>query len=147
MSEWFEHLTFNVVLRIMAGKRTFSNIVHGSMEARSTVEAIKKLISQLGVFVPSDAIPFLEFLDLQGHLKSMNLVAKEMDMVVDGWIEEHKEKLKSNEPRSRQDFIDIMLTKLEPSMFGHSRDTIIKATVVVCLFIFIHLFLFMDKLV
>ena len=41
MSEWFEHLTFNVILRMIAGKRYFNNLVHGGTEeARSAIEAI-----------------------------------------------------------------------------------------------------------
>ncbi|KAJ9687539.1 hypothetical protein PVL29_016144 [Vitis rotundifolia] len=129
ISEWFEHLNFNVVLRMIAGKRYFNNVVHGGEEAGSATAAIKKLVPPAGAFVASDLIPFLEWVDLQGHLSSMKQVAKEMDSVLESWVEEHTGRF-NTEASSRQDFIDIMLTKLKDAcLFGYSRDTIIKATV------------------
>ena len=85
MSEWFEHLTFNVVLTMIAGKRYFNDVVHGGEEARSAIAAIKKFMSLSGAFVASDVIPFLEWVDLQGHLSSMKLVAKELDSLIESW--------------------------------------------------------------
>ena len=134
LSKWFEHLAFNIVLRMIVGERCFSNVVDGSEEAGSTIAIIKKLVVLAGAFVASDAIPFLEFLDLQGRLSSMKFAAKEMDSVLKNWVEEHKGSLKK-EASSRQDFIYIMLRKLQDaSLFGYSRDTVIKATVLVCFF-------------
>ncbi|KAJ9697333.1 hypothetical protein PVL29_009230 [Vitis rotundifolia] len=129
MSEWLEQLTFNVVLRMVAGKRYFGNGVHGNEEARHAIAVIKKFMFLTGVFVASDAIPFVEWMDLQGHLGSMKRVAEQLDPFVEGWVEEHVTKLKSD-PSSRQDFIDLMLSVLKDnSMFGHTRETVIKATV------------------
>ena len=108
--------------------------MHGGEEAGSAIAAIKKLVPLAGAFVASDLIPFLEWVDLQGHLSSMKQVAKEMDSVLESWVEEHTGRL-NTEASSRQDFIDIMLTKLkDASLFGYSRETIIKATVMVCFF-------------
>ena len=133
MSEWFEHLTFNVLLRMIAGKRYFNNVVNGGEEVGSAVAVIKKMVALFGAFVPSDAIPFLEWMDLQGYLSSMKLVAKELDSILEGWVEEHIGRHNS-EASTKQDFIDTMLAKLkEASLFGYTRETIIKATVLVCL--------------
>ena len=72
----------------------------------------------------------------------MKLVAKEMDSLIESWVKEHTGRLNS-EASSSQDFIDIMLTKLkDDSLFGYSRETIIKATVLVRSFISIYLFLY-----
>lgn len=129
MSEWFEHLTFNFVLRMIAGKRYFDNAVHGNEEARGAIIAIKKFLSLSGAFVPSDVFPFLERLDLKGYLGSMKHVAEELDCLVGSWVEEHVMRLKS-EPGSRHDFIDVLLSAVQDtSMFGHSRETVIKATI------------------
>ena len=79
----------------------------------------------------SDVIPFLEWVDLQGHLSSMKLVAKELDSLIESWVEEHRGRL-NREASSRLDLIDVMLTMLKgASLFHYSRETIIKATVVV----------------
>ncbi|XP_034690478.1 cytochrome P450 CYP82D47-like [Vitis riparia] len=128
MSEWLEQLTFNVVLRMVAGKRYVGNGVHGNEEARHAIAVIKKFMSLTGAFVASDVIPFVEWMDLQGHLGSMKRVAEQLDPFVEGWVEEHVTKLKSD-PGSRQDFIDVMLSVLKDnSIFGHTRETVIKAT-------------------
>ncbi|KAL6328864.1 hypothetical protein AAG906_003881 [Vitis piasezkii] len=50
----------------------------------SALAAIKKFLSLVGAFVVSDVIPFLEWVDLQGHLSSMKLVAKELDSLTSG---------------------------------------------------------------
>lgn len=143
MCEWVEHLITNAVLRMIAGKRYFDNLVHGGEGKNSTIVSVMKEISVVaGVFVASDAIPFLEFLDLQGHLSTMKEFSKRLDSIVESWVDEHEEaKLKSGSSSSidqagkktRPDFIDVMLNKLDDvPMFGYSRKTMIKATVVVC---------------
>ena len=145
MSEWFEHLTFNVILRMIAGKRYFNNLVHGvTKEARSAIAAINKLIHLLGATVASDVIPFLEWVDLKGHLSSMKHVSKELDSLLQSWVDEHIGRLNSEASR-RRDFIDVMLTKLkDASLFGYSRQTIIKATIlvhIVFFFFFLSIFI------
>ena len=139
MCEWFEHLNFNVILMTVAGKRYFNNVVYGGDEARSTMASLKKLVPLVGTPVVSYAIPFLECLNLQGHLSSMKDVAKELDSIVGIWIEEHKGKLNSG-----RDIIDVLLAKLgDASLFGYSRETVIKATVLVCLLLcFYFLFIY-----
>ena len=68
---------------MIVGKRYFNNLVHGGTEeARSAIEAIKKFIRVFGVTVASDVIPFLELVDLKGHLSSMKLVSKELDSIL-----------------------------------------------------------------
>lgn len=141
MSEWFEHLILNVTLRMIAGKGYFDNLVHG--DGGSTEEAaarpalavlIKKFMCLSGATVISDMIPFLEWLDLRGHLSSMKLAAKEMDTIIESWVEEHEVSRDINEASKSQDFVDVLLSKLkDASFFGYSRQTIIKATIVVCL--------------
>ena len=142
MCEWFGHLNFNVILMLVAGKRYFNNVVYGGEEARSTMASLKKLAPLFGTPVVSDAIPFFECLDLQGHLSSMKDVAKELDSIVGSWIEEHKGRLNSG-----RDSIDVLLAKLgDASLFGYSRETVIKATVLVCLLLsFFSFFFFIVK--
>lgn len=120
----------------ITGKRYFGKGLQGDEGARNAKAVIKKFMSLAGAFVASDAIPFIEWMDLGGHLRSMKCVAEQLDSFVEGWVEEHVEKLKSD-PNSRQDFVDVMLSLLkDTSMFGHTRETVIKATVMVCFIIF-----------
>ena len=43
----------------------------------------------------SDVIPFIELVDLKGHLSSMKLVSKELDSILQSWVEEHIGRLNS----------------------------------------------------
>ena len=65
----------------------------------------------------------------------MKRVAKEFDSLVGSWVDEHTtRRVNGDEPSDKLDFIDVMLSKIdqENHMFGHTRETIIKATTTVC---------------
>ena len=82
-----------------------------------------------GVPIISDLIPFLGCFDLLGQVKSMKRIARELDSVAGSWVEEHSmRRLKGSEPIDKLDFIDVMLSEIEDDAFGHTRETIIKAT-------------------
>ncbi|CAK9171740.1 unnamed protein product [Ilex paraguariensis] len=43
----------------------------------------------------------------------MKKTAKELDIVLQGWLEEHKQKKVSDEEEGEQDFMDIMMSILD----------------------------------
>ncbi|XP_037495859.1 xanthotoxin 5-hydroxylase CYP82C4-like [Jatropha curcas] len=71
-----------------------------------------------------------------GPAKTMKRLSKELDSLLQTWIDEHKLK-RINQIRDdddcksieKEDFIDVMLSVLEDDFFGHSREDIIKGTV------------------
>ncbi|KAH7517592.1 hypothetical protein FEM48_Zijuj09G0081300 [Ziziphus jujuba var. spinosa] len=136
LSEMLEHLTFNLNLRLIVGKR-FSQ--HMFEEKDSEVSRFKNAIKQAlylsGVFVWSDAIPWLEWLDIHGHVRSMKKTSKEIDAVLSKWLEEHKERKRaccgSIDVGVERDLMDVMLSTLSDEDLksaGFSLDTVIKAT-------------------
>ncbi|XP_039171593.1 cytochrome P450 82A3-like [Eucalyptus grandis] len=48
----------------------------------------------------ADAVPFLEWLDVGGHRKAMKRTAKEVDSMIQEWLEEHRQKKKEEESSS-----------------------------------------------
>ncbi|KAM4129609.1 hypothetical protein ACJW30_01G036400 [Castanea mollissima] len=134
LKHWLEELTLNVVVRMVAGKRYFgSSAASDSGEARRCQKAINQFFHLIGIFVVSDALPFLGWLDLQGHEKAMKKTAKELDSILGGWLEEHRQKRVSGEVKANgeQDFIDVMLSLQEEgqlSNFQYDADTSIKST-------------------
>ncbi|KAF8406374.1 hypothetical protein HHK36_008461 [Tetracentron sinense] len=135
MKQWFGDLTLNVAVRMIVGKRYFGNNVAASeeKEARRFQEAIKDFIHLTGLFVVSDALPYLGWLDLGGYERAMRRAAKELDSLLQDWLEEHKQKKKklSGKPHGDQDFMDVMLSisELEDANFSnYNVDTIIKST-------------------
>lgn len=134
LNRWLEELTLNMVVRMVAGKRYFGASAAG--EARRCQKAISQFFHLIGMFVVSDALPFLWWLDLQGHEKAMKKTAKELDAILEGWLEEHRKKRASIEAKEEedQDFIDVMLTLQEQgnlSNFQYDPDTSIKSTCLV----------------
>lgn len=140
MSEWFRDLVFNVVTKMIAGKRYFGVIDDGEDEivARRFQKAINKFSSLSRLFNISDVLPYLEWLDLQGNIKAMKSTGKELDFLIGSWVEEHCQKRVSGKAKSEAelDFIDVMLSIFpedEPVVLGIDRSTFIKAISLVCL--------------
>uniref|UniRef100_A0A5B7C514 Cytochrome P450 CYP82D47-like n=1 Tax=Davidia involucrata TaxID=16924 RepID=A0A5B7C514_DAVIN len=130
MKRWFGDLTLNVVVRMVAGKRFFGAAAKDEREARRCQKVMREFFHLLGLFVVSDTIPLLGWLDLGGHEKAMKETAKEMDSIVTGWLEEHRRKRESGEEvNGEQDFMDVMFSVLDGAdLAGFDVDTINKAT-------------------
>ncbi|XP_019190329.1 PREDICTED: cytochrome P450 CYP82D47-like [Ipomoea nil] len=136
MKKWFADLTFNVVLQMVAGKRYFGTAaVNDEKEGRRCQRVLRDFVKSLGVFVPADALPFLGWFDIGGYEKSMKQVAKEMDSLMDEWIQEHRVKREATAGEGciaigdEKDFIDAMLSRMEEiDLNGCDIDTVIKST-------------------
>ncbi|KAH6810239.1 cytochrome P450 [Perilla frutescens var. frutescens] len=134
MKQWFGDLMLNTSVRMVGGKREDGD----DRERRGgddIHELIRKFMYFFGVFVLSDAIPSLGWLDLQGHERNMKRLAKELDDLVGEWLEEHKQRRKTKNKSSvdddehEEDFMDAMLTIMEGADFPQfEADTITKAT-------------------
>ncbi|KAK3182774.1 hypothetical protein Dsin_030060 [Dipteronia sinensis] len=135
ISELIEHLTFNANLKLIAGKRFSEEEYHEkNSEGCRIKEAIKKAMYLTGVFVAGDAIPWVEWMDIQGHVSCMKKTAKEIDFVIGKWLEEHMQR--QGEIEGEGDFMDVMLSKLSEDAvtYGHTRESIIKATALILIF-------------
>nr|GEY59443.1 cytochrome P450 CYP82D47-like [Tanacetum cinerariifolium] len=134
MKKWFGDLTVNIVERILFGD-CFSSIEQNDQFKKD----IRRFNELLGAFIPSDVIPGLRWLDLGGYEKMMKKTAKDIDVVIDGWLEEHK-KIDSTQHIDGckdQVFMATLLClvkeKIKEDLYGFSIDAIVKAT---CLAIF-----------
>ncbi|XP_042490306.1 cytochrome P450 CYP82D47-like [Macadamia integrifolia] len=131
MKNWFEDLMLNIMVRIVAGKRYSGTDTEEKLKCE---EAIREFFHLMGLSVISDAIPFLEGLDLQGYEKKMKRMAKNMDSILQRWLEEHQQKRSSSASSDKakggeQDFMDVMISTIEDTKLGdYDADTVIKAT-------------------
>ncbi|KAK4440991.1 Xanthotoxin 5-hydroxylase CYP82C4 [Sesamum alatum] len=128
IGEWFVQVTSNMLMMMLAGKR-YTNSTE-TVEVRSVREHIKELINLFGQFTVADAFPFppLSWIDFHGHLKSMKRIKKGLSTIFERWIDEH---VRRDCQSDEQDFIDVMLLTVDDERFmrfGHTRETIIKAT-------------------
>ncbi|KAJ4824769.1 hypothetical protein Tsubulata_045134 [Turnera subulata] len=132
MKESIGDLTMNIIVRMIAGKRYFGDNIEGSNEeTRRCQKAFSDFLYLTGLFLVSDAVPLLGWLDsVKGTVGKMKRTAREIDSVLGSWVNEHRQKrLKGSIKEEEQDFIHVMLSILDggqiPSM-GHT-DTTIKA--------------------
>ncbi|KAF8022914.1 hypothetical protein BT93_F0431 [Corymbia citriodora subsp. variegata] len=135
MKKWFRDLSLNVILRMVAGKRySISGATDGDEgKAGRCQKAMKELFHLAGLFLMADAVPFLEWLDLGGHQKAMKRVAKEVDSIIQEWLEEHRQKKEEEDSSAgvnvEQNFMDVLFSvRVESKPEDADADTINKAT-------------------
>nr|WNT44078.1 CYP82N8v1 [Corydalis yanhusuo] len=133
MKKWFEEVSNNVVIRVIVGKQNFgSKIVRGEEEAVKYKKIMDEVLRLAAVPMLSDMAPLLGWLDLfQGHKSAMKRNAKEVDNMLESWLEEHKRKrLSGVTGAEEEDFMDVMLSIMEENKFtGRDSNTVIKSTV------------------
>ncbi|KAF5955688.1 hypothetical protein HYC85_008544 [Camellia sinensis] len=132
MKQWFADLTLNVVVRMVAGKRYFRSDSDGGdneEEARRCTKAFRDFFKYLGLFLVSDALPFLRWLDLGGHEKAMKELRRKWTVLWgDGWWSTVGREI-PGESNGEQDFMGVMLSTLEDTdLAGYNVDVINKAT-------------------
>ncbi|XP_018844181.2 dimethylnonatriene synthase-like [Juglans regia] len=137
ISDRLEEMAFNIILKVLVGKRFSSGeYAEKNSEANLIRSGIKEALYLSGVFVLSDAIPYLEWMDFQGHVSSMKQTAKKIDSVLEVWLAEHlrqKRERESTDGDHQSDLMDAMLSSLpeDAVISGHTRDTIIRATTMI----------------
>ncbi|KAE8647507.1 hypothetical protein Csa_002795 [Cucumis sativus] len=119
--------TFNISMRMAAGKRYFGEEVRDVEEARQSRELIKQIVSMGGVSYPGDFIPMMNWIP-NGFKRKVWRVAKRMDAFLQGLIDEHR----SNKEEERNTVIGHLLSlqEMEPEYYG---DEIIKGIVLLLL--------------
>ncbi|KAF2305851.1 hypothetical protein GH714_008449 [Hevea brasiliensis] len=132
MKERFEDLAVNIIAKKVSGKR-YSGGSNGikDKESRQFCKALKDFFYLTGLFLASDTVPFLGWLDLvKGYVGDMKRTAKEMDEVLGRWVKEHREqRLKGGIKEEEQDFIHVMLSVMDDGKISANEiDNIIKGT-------------------
>ncbi|CAI0431267.1 unnamed protein product [Linum tenue] len=137
ISDWLQNFVLNIITRMVAGKKYFEDLadsvgLQADAGGRPVGELIREFMDVNGSLVLSDLIPILGWIDIKGMKKAMRRISKELDVIVDGWIDEHKVKRnKLGDNLVPEDFIDVMLSvvddNFDPSS-NHNKDTIIKST-------------------
>nr|GEW41481.1 cytochrome P450 CYP82D47-like [Tanacetum cinerariifolium] len=136
MKEWLENFSLTMVLRMLFGS-PFTSEIQNADEFKN---AIRRFLELLGAFVPSDVVPCLKWFDLGGYEKKMKKTAKEIDVMVDKWLQLHKKKMKSTrqvDGSTDQVFMATLFSRvkeeLKHDLYSFSIDAIVKST---CLAIF-----------
>ncbi|XP_031098243.1 cytochrome P450 82A4-like [Ipomoea triloba] len=127
MKEWFGKLIINFTMQMLYGKRY-------EEEGSQTVMTLRRFFDLLATSAVGDYLPWLRWLDIGGHEKAMKETAKEMDTILEGWLQDHKTK-RNTKSKEEEDFMDGLLSSFEddnkdiPKDFD--ADTTVKATCMV----------------
>ncbi|KAJ4827439.1 hypothetical protein Tsubulata_011092 [Turnera subulata] len=132
MKESIGDLAMNVIVRMIAGKRYFGDGKEdNSEESRRCQKAFSDFSYLIGLFLVSDAVPFLGWLDsMMGTVGKMKRTAREIDSVLVNWVKEHRQKRLSGKiDEEEQDLIHVMLSKMDSDQISslHDIDTVVKA--------------------
>ncbi|KAL9418015.1 hypothetical protein AB3S75_040922 [Citrus x aurantiifolia] len=132
MKERFKDLAMNIIVRMIAGKRYYGSDTNADdQESKRFQKALGDFLYLLGLFLASDNIPFLGWLDIvKGYTGQMKRTAKELDDVFGRLVHEHRHKrLNRSINKDEQDFIDVMLSVMDDGKTSpEDADTVIKAT-------------------
>lgn len=108
-------------------------------------EIAKRVTIQFNTFTFGDFFPYLKWMDvIMGSIASFNSTFRELDILLDQIIEEHKKSISSeNEPKNK-DFLDILLQLQKDGMLEMKLTNVnLKAILFVRIYIqslsFIHL--------
>ncbi|KAM0060731.1 putative cytochrome P450, reverse transcriptase, RNA-dependent DNA polymerase [Helianthus debilis subsp. tardiflorus] len=129
MKQWFGNLVFNILVRIISGKRFQLN----DEEGVRFQNVARRFLELLGTFVVSDFVPFMNLFDVGGYVKEMKMTGKEMDNIIEGWLKNRKrEKESGQQQEGDQFFMDVLISILQDASKedfpGYDHDTVIKAT-------------------
>ncbi|KAL2552023.1 Cytochrome [Forsythia ovata] len=82
-------LAFNVIMRMVAGKRYFGEETE-SEQGKIFRELISKVFKHAHASNPEDFLPFLDWIDYRGLKKNMVDLGKKLDDFYEGLLEEHR---------------------------------------------------------
>ncbi|XP_021603753.2 cytochrome P450 81Q32 [Manihot esculenta] len=123
-------LTFNIIMRMVAGKRYYGEEVAGKdkAEAEQFREMIAEVFAYAGASYLGDFLPFLKWIDYQGFVKRMMRLAKRTDRFLQNLIDEHRRDDKTR-PERRKDTMIGHLISMQESQPEYYTDEVIKGLV------------------
>jgi isoflavone 2'-hydroxylase len=122
----FLDLTFNIIMRMVAGKRYcgYGEDVKDEEEARQFREIMREITTNGGASNPQEFVPMLRWIDHGGLEKKLMRLAKRTDAFLQGLIDEKK----GNEEGNTMIHHLLSLQKSQPKYY---TDQIIKGLILV----------------
>ncbi|KAK2985664.1 hypothetical protein RJ640_006927 [Escallonia rubra] len=124
MKSRISELSFNIIMRIVAGKRYFGAEVEDNEEARVFRGVIREIFALSGASNPGDFLPPLQWIDFQGLEKSCIRLQEKCDKLFQGLIDERR----NNKEGKTKTMIDAMLALQDTEPENYS-DNIIKGNI------------------
>lgn len=136
MKSRLSELSFNIIMRMVTGKRYFGAEVKNNEQATHFRDIIRELFKLSGASNPGDFLPILQWIDFQQIEKKMLKLQKNMDEVLQSLIDDCRNKSRESqtelEMAGRNTIIDSMLSMQEEEP-EYYTDEIIKGIVLILL--------------
>ncbi|EXB59543.1 Isoflavone 2'-hydroxylase [Morus notabilis] len=123
----FSGLTFNIILRMLTGKRYYGDEVSDEEEARLFRDIVKKASAYGGAANPGDFLPILNWFGSNSYEKRVRRLAKKTDAFLQGLIDQNRRM------KERPNSILSHLLSLQESQPEYYTDQIIKGFILVLL--------------
>ncbi|KAM7251454.1 hypothetical protein ACFE04_023337 [Oxalis oulophora] len=124
----FSELTFNVIVRMLTGKRFYGEDISGVKEAEQFRKIIEEALELSGAAFPGDYVPILKWVDFTGNLKRIKRVGKEMDLILQSLIDAQRQNMSNME--SANTMVNHLLS-LQESKPEYYTDELIKGLAMV----------------
>ncbi|KAH9610385.1 hypothetical protein KSS87_023622 [Heliosperma pusillum] len=126
----FKNLMFNIVMRMLTGKRYFGDTAEYSPEAAEFTEIMTEVLEFAGAAHPGDYVAVLSWIDYGGYVRRIKRLAKKSDDFFQGLIDEHRRgSLKSEGEETMVDRL-LSLQESEPEYY---TDETIKGLILILL--------------
>ncbi|KAH9610388.1 hypothetical protein KSS87_023625, partial [Heliosperma pusillum] len=86
----FKYLMFNIIVRMLAGKRYFGGTAEYSQDAAQFTEIITEVMEFAKSTCPSDYVAVLSWIDYGGYERRIKRLAKKTDGFLQGLIDEYR---------------------------------------------------------
>ncbi|KAK9012917.1 hypothetical protein V6N11_040947 [Hibiscus sabdariffa] len=131
LKSMFSELTFNIIMRIMAGKQYFGeDVAQNSEEGRRFREMIKELFELSVTSYPGDFFPILQWVDYNGYMRRIKDLGKKTDELIQEIIAEHR---RNKGDLSIKNTMITHLLALQESHPQYYTDLLIKGLIQVIL--------------
>jgi cytochrome P450 len=114
LKDYLSTMSFNVITRMVLGKKYLHKDATNERDAWMTLEECKGMIDEWfvlnGVLNIGDSIPWLGWMDLQGYIKRMKKLNKVFDGFLEHVVEEHDgRRRRQGESFVAKDMVDVLL--------------------------------------
>nr|POE97478.1 cytochrome p450 81e8 [Quercus suber] len=92
LKSMFSELTFNIIMRMVAGKRYYGEDVKDEEEARKFKGIMKEKAGSAGPSNPQEVVPLLRWIDCKRWEKRLMKLANRADAFLQGLIDEKRSK-------------------------------------------------------
>lgn len=108
LKDHFSRLTLSIISRIVLGEKYFSE--SSIVRLEEFQEMLDEVFLLSGVLHIGDWIPWISFLDLQGHVKRMKALRDKVNRFQDDMLEKHRAKRSGIEDSAGdKDMVDMLL--------------------------------------